>query len=297
MKKNYILIIILLLLSVLAYIYQGPLKKWREEASRPQNFFSEARADDIDRIYIKNGYGEINIVKNDNLWFVEEKEKKFEASAELIKTFMEDIRKISSSSLELVSEKKEKATEFQTDDSGIILRLYSQNNQLIDVIAGKMTSDFTSSFVRKNGGSETYKTSGINLSSLLAAKEWRETKIFSFDPSKINKIRLQYPDKQSIYEKRGNDWFDGKNKVSSSGIDQLIAMISGLVSSEIPKQDFKPAGLDKSKLIVQVSGEDIDKTLMIGNEKDNKYYVKKGDSDNIYLIGKDVGDRLIKNIR
>ncbi len=48
---------------------------------------------------------------------------------------------------------------------------------------------------------------------------------------------------------------------------------------------------------MQATGENIDNTIMIGDSNDaEQYFVKKGDSDNIYLISKSQGDELEKEI-
>ena len=79
--------------------------------------------------------------------------------------------------------------------------------------------------------------------------------------------------------------------------------MSNLSTVQIPAQTFEGTGLEKHTIIIQVMGDDIDNTLMIGDVKsidaegeDELYYVKKGSSDNIYLITKEQRDELERKI-
>jgi hypothetical protein len=76
-----------------------------------------------------------------------------------------------------------------------------------------------------------------------------------------------------------------------------LGILENLRSADIPAQEFKGTGLEKNSLIIQVSGEGFDNTLMVGDcTKDNVCYAKRGDSDNIYFITKEQRDALnIKN--
>jgi len=299
-KKNYILGAILILLIGLAYLYQGPVKKWQINSSKPKNFLAKIETDKLDKIVIKNTFGEITLEKKDNDWLVKNnqtEQKDFPASASLIDGLLGNLKKSQDAGLELASANKDRKSEFQTDDKGIVLKLYSTNKEVANLTVGKLTSDYLSTYLRQTDSDNTYKMVGINLFTDLAGKEWRNTKIFSTDKTVINKIRFQYLDNQFTIQKKNNDWLADKTKLKADKVDKLTQIFSNLNAIEIPKQDFGPTGLDKSQLIIQASGNALDNTLMIGKDNGkNMYYVKRSDNDYIYLISKEDRDELSKKI-
>ena len=75
--------------------------------------------------------------------------------------------------------------------------------------------------------------------------------------------------------------------------------MSNLTAISIPEQTFDNTGLEKNNIIVEATGEGINNTIMVGDAEDDeesRYYIKRGDSDNIYLITKEQRDALDNQI-
>jgi len=171
-----------------------------------------------------------------------------------------------------------------------------------DFIIGKNTPDYVGSYISKKDLDKTYLIKA-GLSSAFNQSEWRDDTIFAGDKEKISKIRFQYPSREFTIEKAGDKWqgtLPYKFEVDEEKINKVSDIMSSLRAAKIPEQDFSKTGLDKHLIIVEATGGEISNTLMIGDvfaEDENLYYVKKGNSDNIYLISKEERDGLDKTIR
>jgi hypothetical protein len=116
---------------------------------------------------------------------------------------------------------------------------------------------------------------------------------------RLDKIRFQYPKRQFTMEKKENKWggtLPKKFTVNEDKLNAVLSVLENLTAAKIPEQDFKAFGSpEKNGIIIQFSGEQVDQTLMIGNcTKDKLCYVKRGNSDNIYMITKEQRDKLDK---
>ena len=118
--------------------------------------------------------------------------------------------------------------------------------------------------------------------------------------NRSNKIRFQYPGSQFTVEKINNQWAGTrpyKFTVSQDKISAVLSVLQNLIATKIPAQTFAGTGLEKHSVIVQVTGNRFDDTIMIGDcTKDNLCYAKTAASDNIYLITKTDRDALNKKI-
>jgi hypothetical protein len=54
-----------------------------------------------------------------------------------------------------MSSNKDKKREFETDDTGVSIALFDGDKNLVDFVAGKNGSDFTSNYIAKKDSAET----------------------------------------------------------------------------------------------------------------------------------------------
>ncbi len=314
-KKNLILGGVLIILIALAYLYQGPLKKWQASLGEAENFLARVDLDKISKIEITKEGKTITLERvgdpSASSGQVKLKiggTKDFYASKNIADNLISSLKEAGKSELELASSNKEKKSEFETDESGTAVKIYEGDNLKADFIVGKFGSDFASSYISRPGADSTYRVKG-GLSGAINQDEWRDTAIFSSDKEKINKIRFQYPTREFTVEKKdapssssGQGEWKGTIpygfKVNKDKVVKILNIMSNLTATEIPEQKFAGTGLEKNNIIIQATGEGVDNTMMVGdfNGKD-LYYAKKGNSDNIYLITKEQRDELNKRIQ
>jgi hypothetical protein len=304
-KKTLKLGGILIILIALAYLYQGPLKEWRENSGKTKNFLAEVDASQIDKIEITKGEKTTTLEKYDNKWKIGGA-KDFYVQQDAAESLVKGLQNAAKAKLDLASNSKEKKSEFQTDkENGVHIKLIQGGQTTADFIVGKRAMDFTSTYVSQPESDNTYSIKA-DLYGVFGRSDWYDKTIFSSDKEKINKIRLQYPypDREFTAEKTAVDGVDAwegtmpyKFNVNKDKIDKILDLMSNLTAAEIPEQKFEGTGLEKHLIIAQATGEGIDNILMIGGDNGEElYYVKKSDSDNIYLIAKEQRDELDKKI-
>jgi hypothetical protein len=297
-KKTLILGGALIILIALAYIYQGPLRQWRANLGKPDNFLAKIDTEQISKM---------EIIKDSQTTILERESEKWKVGGtndfyvkdSVIDNAIQSLKKAAEGELRLVSSNKEKKSVFKTDESGIRVKLYQAGELAADFIIGKTGSDFVSTYISLPDADNTYAVKA-NLFSSFNQNEWRDRTIFSSDKEKIAKIRFQHPNREFAVEKVEGIWQGTspyKFDVDENKIDKILNIMSNLTAVKIPEQNFEGTGLDKRDIIVQATGEGIDNTIMIGDENDEGYYyAKRADSDNIYLISKWQRDELNKQI-
>ena len=305
-KKNIILGGILVILIALVYFYQGPFKEWQSNLGKAKNFLAAIDINLINKIEIANNNQITTLEQKGENWKIVGT-KDFYISDDLSNNLKSSLEKATQVNIELVSDNKDKKSEFQTDEtSGIRVKL-SQNEEIIaDFIVGKRGVDFSSTYISEPESNKTYSLK-TNINSLFDRSDWYDKTIFSSDKENINKIRFQYPNREFTIEKKDEDWVGTlpySFEVDGDKISPILDIMSDLTATEIPEQTFVGTGLDKHSIIVQATGEEIDNTLMVGDAMavseeggEEPYYAKRDDSDNIYLITKEQRDELDKNIQ
>lgn len=300
-KKTLILGGILAVLIILAYFYQGPIKRWQSNLAQPNNFLAKADVDQINKIEIINNKQETVLEKYKNRWKISGT-KDFYVKESLANRLEDGIRKLSKAEIELVSNSKDKKSDFQTGaEKGVKVKLIQDAQVVADFIVGKRGADFMSAYISEANSDNTYIIKS-DISGLFKS-DWHDKTIFANEKEKIVKIRFQYPNREFTIEKQSGNieqWhgvLPYKFSVNQDKIDKILNIMSNLTAIKIPEQIFKGTGLEKNLIIVQATGDGVDNTLMIGEDNGEElYYVKKGDIDNIYLIFQEQRDELDKNI-
>lgn len=298
-RKNLILSAVLVVLFVSAYIYQGPYKNWQLDAKKQKNIFSNLNASEIDEIKIDQNDEEVILERINDRWKISGT-KDFYAPKDLMDNLLIRLEEAKIVDFELISESKEKKTEFNTDLAGAKVYLFRDGQELINFIVGKISSDYSGTYISRQDSDKTFLLK-TDIYSLINQDNWYDKTIFDFDNGKVNKIRFQYPTREFTIEKIDDGWsgtLPYQFAVDADKTEEIIEMLSDLSAVEIPEQNFENTGLEKHSIIIQVSGEDIDNVLMVGDDyEEDMYYVKRGDSDNIYLISKDQRDSLYIQIK
>lgn len=294
-KKTLILAVVLIALIALAYLYQGPLKTWQNNLGKPKNILAKIKIDLVDKIEIIN-QGKILILAKQNQKWKYDNSKDFYVDPAVLARVFNEMKTAAEAEAELVSNNRERKSEFKTDDSGLEIKIYQANKQILDFIVGGMAGDYVNSYISLPESAATYAVKA-DLPGAFNPADWRDFTIFSTPKEKINKIRFQYPNREFTVEFKDGKWsgsLPDKFAVKLEKIQPILDIMSKLKATEIPAQVFAGTDLDKHFIIIEASGEGVNNTLMIGGATAGLYYGKRGDSDNIYLISKTERDELDK---
>lgn len=287
----------------LAYLYQGPLRKWQNNLGKPKNILAKIDPAKIDKIEITSTDNTTVLTKSEDAlagsaqarWKYNNT-KDFYVDPDLMARALSSLREAAKSEFELVSNNPERKSEFKTDSAGLMVKVYRSDKKIADFIIGGSSSDDGNSYISTSQSRDTYLVKS-DLRNAFEQAEWRDLTIFSTVKEKIKKIRFQYPNREFTVELKDNKWsgtLPEKFTVNKEKIDKISQIMSNLKAKEIPEQTFKNTGLDKHLIIIEAMGEAIDNILMVGASQGGLYYAKRGDSDNIYLIDKSARDELDK---
>ncbi len=302
-KKNLLLGGFLAILLLLAYVYNGPYKNWQNDSSGPKNFLATYNEDDLNKIEVSHNDKKYVFIKMGDKWKIDGTKDFFltKLKTDKIKQVLDDVRK---SDLTLVSELQDKKKEFNTDeDNGYLVNLQNNDITLASLIIGKSGDGFSSTYISQPNIDNTYLVKS-DLHGAFTNDDWYDKQIFNFDKTKVDKIRFQYPSREFTVirdlksdNKKWTGTLPYKFSVNQDKLDKIINILAKLMAVNIPEQTFANTGLEKNKIIIQVSGEEIDNTIMIGDDNgQGEYYAKRGDSDNIYLISEADKKELEKRI-
>ncbi len=296
MKKNLFLAGILAVLILFSWFWSGPIKDWKTTGNIEKNFLSGLNFSSVDEIEIENSKKTVILKKEGDRWKISGT-KDFYAPSSNMDEVASVLEKAAEGKLELVSDNKDKKDFFGFDNPSKVK--IAQGVENYEFFVGKSTDDYAQSYVSLGDFEKIYRVNA-NLATVFSLKDWRDKQIFSFSKEYVGKIRFQYGKNQFIVEGKEGVWSGispWKFAVNKDKINEILDVLDDLRASDIPEQDFYGTGLEKNNLIIQVSGEDVDKTIMVGDcTEDNLCYAKRADSDNIYLITKDQKTVLTKNI-
>ena len=311
-KKNLILGGVLVVLVGLMYLYQGPLKDWRANIGRTKNILAAVDVAPANLIEITDT-GETTVLeKVGDKWLISPT-KEFYVKEEIANPLISSIAEAGKAEIELVGENKDNKADFQTDEeSGVKVVFKQGETEILSLIVGKLGVDFSSTYIAEPNSDKTYLVR-TNLNNVFARSDWYDRTIFSTDKDKIAKIRFQYPtreftiEKQTVADESGEvgetSWLGTlpySFEVDDDKISEILNIMSNLTAVSIPEQSFAGTGLEKNNIIVEATGEGVNNTIMVGDAEDEEellYYIKRGDSDNIYLITKEQRDTLDNQIR
>lgn len=294
-KKTLILGGVLIALIVLAYLYQGPLKKWQSNLGKPANLLAQVDLTKMDKIEVISAGQTAVLAKLGEKWKYDNS-KDFYVAPDIMTKVLESLTAAKASELELVSNNPERKSEFKTDSAGLTIKIYQQDKKTADFIIGGGAGAYGSSFISTLESRTTYSVKA-DLTGAFAPAEWRDLNIFSGAVDKITKIRFQYPNREFTVELKDGKWsgvLPEKFTVNKEKMDKIAGIMANLKAVEIPEQTFKNTGLDKHLMIIAAMGEAINNVLMVGSGQGELFYAKRGDSDNIYLINKSDRDELDK---
>lgn len=303
--RNIRLLIIFIILLGVAWIYQGPLQSWQTDKNKSDNFFSGINIDNIDKIEINNNGKSSVLVKEASStgsgqvsWKVDGT-KDFYVNQDLSDNFVSVLKEAQADDFELVSESADKKTDFYNNGVGIEVSLFSDNNDILDFIVGRLGSDFSSTYITQEGISETYLVDA-SLFGAFSITDWRDKTIFANNQADVNKIRLQYPNREFTVERQEQGWVGVSPysfEVDEEKVNEVLSLMTDLTAIGLPEQTFEGTGLEKNSIIVEASGDVFSNTIMLGDADENGFYfAKRGDSDNIYLISEEQKIGLDKSI-
>lgn len=153
-SKSWRNIGIILAALILIYLYT---KMQETRYTTPSDEVFDIQAEDVGRLHILDGEGQIELIKLDTLWVAASYEDR-DIQSWRLDSFFSTVLGVERESM--VSDNPERWATYGVDDStGLHLRIYDLDGTLRgDVVVGQSTTNFQSSYLREAGSDEVYLT-------------------------------------------------------------------------------------------------------------------------------------------
>jgi len=305
-KKNYLLFIILLILSLGAWAYTVPYQKWQAEKkiNDSGNFLSDVNMDLVDKIEVSRGDLDKNFIKKNNgVWLYGESALPTEKI--IMDSMEEKLRNIATSEFVKVSINPDKKTNFGINQLSLQVKMYQGDVEMADFFIGNLTGDYQSTYISRNNDDNTYSVADTLVQSFDYAS-WPDKTITDSAIEGVDVINLNYPNYViSLTNKPAATgeiyWRSEKPyalRLNKEKVEEFLNKALKLEATSMPPQAGDDYGLENPVLVVEISGADVNEKLIFGGQnKNNEYYIKQEKTGHVYLVTKENKEAIFKQIK
>jgi hypothetical protein len=169
------------------------------------------------------------------------------------------------------------------------------------LLVGKKKDD-TTYYVKRQDGDYVYTLSKWSLENIMKElPELIEKKVFSFSKEDVQRIRVEYPQKKFVLEKKDTVWEvvqPSRYKAHQEIVSDILEGLTDLEAEEVKAGlSLKECGLEKPafELGVKLKEGELRK-LAVGKRIGENYYVRRDEKSYIYLIKKEKIKRLQREL-
>jgi hypothetical protein len=193
---------------------------------------------------------------------------------------------------ELASRDQAKHEEFQVDKVGIALQAWQGDALVADAVIGKEGQGFGSTYIKKADSDNVYLVPQ-NIRQAFNRTDWRDKRVWVFDPKKVTAIDWRYKDTDLSLIKTQDGWQQiapFNQKSSDEKVGPELTKLSDLYASDInEKVSREEAGLEGKPVSIRIeltfeTGEK--DALIVGDKLKDKeeYYVTRENGKLIYTL-------------
>jgi len=283
-KKTLILLGILLCISGY-YFYEVKTTPKREKKKEEEKKLFSIDKKKINKIYIKNGEKEIEIIKSDGNWII--KDKNYECDKNEIESL---INKISSLEVEREIENISDLSQYGLTQPEKIIKLQENGEKYILYIGDETpTGSYLYTTTDNRNVKLVYKW---DLDNILKKEifDLRDKRILPVDivKSDVDEIEIKKGNYLYYFERSGDEWYI-KNKINDlAGKEKMDEILENIFDKKIKEyeenKNEKECGLEKPVATIKIKVKNNEYFLYIGKKKDNLYYAKNSLKPYIFLV-------------
>lgn len=282
-RQNFTLIIILIILIVIAYLLT---ERPGEKTLKDSKTLVELDTSKIDKIWILNEFGEIQVERKPDGWMVT-KPLEYPASIYKINSALMQLDKIN-----IISEatrKKERFHVYGIDSNSVQIKIYSKGKMDLHLIIGNNADNPMETFVKKQDEDIIYLVKApLSFIFNVPLKDWRLRTIIDLANNKPKEILFR--DKKESFTLTFTDslWKIQNILVDSSSVLEFISRLSPLETDF-----FEDEKIQLPELTYQIM---IDKNILINiyNIDEDRYYLTTNQKSQIFIILKSKALALMK---
>ena len=272
LRTTSLLFLVLVVLAALAMF----LQRSREEELTAEGdlLFPSFDAEQVDHVELRTPDREVVLNRRDDTWYVES-EGDNPADPSLISNILDNLGDLRRT--DLVSTQEERHSVFQTDTSGVEVKIEQGGETTAWFVVGKGGSDFMSNYVRMNDEDEVYRVP-LYLRSYVDRGEdtWRNKLLLDLEESEIASFTTVTPDDTVRVEKDASgSWVITQPFEAPASADLMPVVTSSLARVQATAfvdtlSDLASVGLEQDTMSVSITttdGKDIKIVIGIENER------------------------------
>jgi hypothetical protein len=288
MKKNiYVLIGLFAVLLIIAFLV---LQKPGEQSTSSSSIglLFEIDSVSVDKIEVKSPSTSLAVEKRGTEWFITQPIT-YKANQGNICQIIHQIKNLEMKNT--VSNKPEKYTIFNVDQTGTQITVYEKGTEKASFILGKMGTSYTESYSRKLNSDDVVLVEGAySYSFNRPVKDWRDRSIFSMPRESIKEVQYQYGDTVFSLAFRDSIWFIGREKARRTAVDGILSALSNLQADDFVDSALSP------KITALIKVADLQLRFSF-NKKINKYYVQTSNSPQWFVLEQWKANQILKRKR
>jgi hypothetical protein len=275
MKKiTYILVGLFVCLFIIAYlVLQKPGERSANSTSTGLLFSIDSLL--VDKIEIKSSALSLLLEKHGAEWFVVQPVS-YKADQANVGQFIHQIKNLEIKNI--VSNKPEKHSVFQVDQTGTQVTAYEKNAEKAAFVLGKMTDSYSETYMRRLNSNEVLLVEGISSYTVnRPLKDWRDKTILTVPKESIKAILFEYGDTTLSLTLTDSTWYVGKDRAKQLVVDGILSSISNLQADDFVDSTMSP----KVTAMVVYEGIQLRFSFM---KTLNKYYVQSSNSPQWFVL-------------
>jgi len=290
-KKVFILLGVLAALLIVMGIAQG-LSSGKNKRN-PASFFGISNPDKLTKIRVVgvNGLYENILERRDGEKWVVANKGDYLVNPDYITDLFDIFQNMPRG--ELASRNSEKHEELQVDNLGVNIQAWKDDTLVVDAIIGKEGPGFSSTYMRHADSDNVY-LSTRNIRPVFNRTDWRDKRVWVFDPLKVTSIDWRYNDVDISLIKTGDGWKqvtpfskDSSDEVVGPILAQLSDMFAADIHEEVSKENAGIVGKPQD-IRIELGFETGEKDALIVGDKigedAEEYYIGRENSKLVWTI-------------
>ncbi len=285
MKKNtYILIGLFVCLLIIAFlVLQKPGEQSVNSAIAGSLFTIDSLS--VDKLEIKTPASSLLLEKRGVEWFVA-KPINYKADQANVCQIIHQIKNLEIKNV--VSDKPEKYSVFQVDQTGTQVTVYEKGVEKASFILGKMAANYSESYARRLNSNDVLIIEGAsNYMFGRPVKDWRDKTILTTPKESIKGVQYQYGDTTFNVTFSDSAWFVGKDKAQQSVVEGIISTLSNFQADDFIDSTISP----KVSAMITYAGAQLRFSF---NKIINKYYVQSSNSPQWFVLEQWKANQVLK---
>lgn len=308
LKKNLILLILLIVFAAIVLIVERPFEtKSIKKQAGSGLLFPGLQAESIRELRIKKSTDETTVIKKrDNRWALFYGGEEYPADQRLVDEAIEQLQQIQAANL--ASRKKDKHELFEVTEGKAteVILLDDREKELAHLFVGKSGPDFFSTYIRKADSDQVYLEERFPQGLYdQPTREWRDKTLLEFDPKAVTSVNIEKKEEAIRLSKDTQGNWHLEEPVSSLGesqeVERLLKGFATLQASDFA-DNISPeeSGLKEPAIRITVTLKDSStRGLSVGAQKDKEpfYYVKRADRKYIYTLPQQIVEALTPAVK